>query len=59
MHVTGEEGDKWEEKVAVVRQHGKRGERREGRRGREGGWANVGFSETHLQFKTRFGIMKM
>lgn len=38
MHVTGEEGDKWEEKVAVVRQHGKRGkEEREGEGGKEGG----------------------
>lgn len=46
------EGDK-KERVAVVRWQGKGGE--EG--GEEGG-ATVG-SEAHLQFKTRFGIMKM
>lgn len=42
-------------RVAVVRQKGKKAAE-EGRGGKEGQrWV----SEKHLQFKTRFGIMKM
>lgn len=60
-HVTGEEGGQATRKRAAVERDGtedgakKRGKGEGGEEGRGDG----GFSETHLQFKTRFGIMKM
>ena len=51
--VTGEGGNE-KKLVVVVRWQGKQGGGGEGR-GEEQWWV----SEAHLQFKTRFGIMKM
>lgn len=57
-HVTGEEGGQATRKRAAVERDGTEDGAKKRGRGDEGR-GDGGFSEMHLQFKTRFGIMKM